>query len=769
MAEPIKDTTGLPNILTQLLGQQGSTSTAGNTLAQQLQTALTGQQSSGTTSGTTTNTAELGPLIQAFTQASQGMTPEMLTQLITSVFTEGAQAVPALTQQFANSTGSRVSGNSGLNLALGDLNRNLSSQVVDRLLQYNQQQQQTAANAAAQIANNTRQTQQTGQTATNNTTQQQTQGTTNTQQTQQQQQRQGTNPNNLALLGLGGSALNWLDKKGALDWLTGGGKGGGVGTIAGGGSLVPNATSSAGPMLTNGGGSAGLLSTPSASSGFLATPVAANPYGVTPTVGGGGMTGLGGSGAGGAPTPSISFPSGGITGLGGYTTPGGGIGTGMDFGFGTLPNSFNAFGTLGSESLGSNLNFGSNPFGYGGTAGGITDAVGSYDSGTGGMFSGLSDFDLGNAVGNFGSGLTDVFGGFGDLLGGAWDAIGSLFANGGMIGPRRGYADGGQIDTGTQPQRVRNQNFMGGPLQREREAAINYEGYAPGGGAVGASQPAGGSPSLSLGASFAPASLSFSQGTAGTPGTMSLAGGMTPQQQAQALWTEQVMRGQMAAEAARIAQGGAGGSGGIGEGAAPGQNEADNGQAGIGPSGIAAAPQGTGQAVSTALGLMGMPAPGLSTVLALMAALASQVNAANQAITAGYQSTPTAGGGGPGGVDASAPSDDSPDIGVSVSVPGLDGISDNANDGGSGGSSSGGSDGVGDAASAGVGGGGFNNGGLIRGSGTGTSDSIKVKSREPGGKDIHYSDGEYVIPADVVNMLGAQHFDALIDAFHTPV
>lgn len=54
---------------------------------------------------------------------------------------------------------------------------------------------------------------------------------------------------------------------------------------------------------------------------------------------------------------------------------------------------------------------------------------------------------------------------------------------------------------------------------------------------------------------------------------------------------------------------------------------------------------------------------------------------------------------------------------------------------------------------------GFASGGEVDGPGSGTSDSIVAR----------LSDGEYVVPADVVEMLGVEFFDGLRDAFHTPV
>ena len=50
------------------------------------------------------------------------------------------------------------------------------------------------------------------------------------------------------------------------------------------------------------------------------------------------------------------------------------------------------------------------------------------------------------------------------------------------------------------------------------------------------------------------------------------------------------------------------------------------------------------------------------------------------------------------------------------------------------------------------------NGGPVSGPGTGTSDSIMAM----------LSDGEYVIPADVVDTVGVEFFDALREAFHQP-
>jgi hypothetical protein len=59
----------------------------------------------------------------------------------------------------------------------------------------------------------------------------------------------------------------------------------------------------------------------------------------------------------------------------------------------------------------------------------------------------------------------------------------------------------------------------------------------------------------------------------------------------------------------------------------------------------------------------------------------------------------------------------------------------------------------------GTGGAGAANGGPIKGPGNGTSDSIPIR----------VSNGEYIVPADVVNKLGVDFFDNLREHFHLPV
>lgn len=190
MADPIKYESALPALLTQLLGTTQKSSTSGGTS----NTTVNNQQ---------TSTANVDPLNQIFTQQAALATPEGMQAMLADLFTRGAQQVPGLTQQFANSTGSRVRGNSGLNLSLGELNKTLAQQAASLMMQ----QQAQAANTAGQIANATK-----GQTTT------QTQNTTTPATTQTVKTG---NPAAAGAAGLGGLLLNAGDKLGLFKGLKG--------------------------------------------------------------------------------------------------------------------------------------------------------------------------------------------------------------------------------------------------------------------------------------------------------------------------------------------------------------------------------------------------------------------------------------------------------------------------------------------------------------------------------------------------------------------
>lgn len=59
-------------------------------------------------------------------------------------------------------------------------------------------------------------------------------------------------------------------------------------------------------------------------------------------------------------------------------------------------------------------------------------------------------------------------------------------------------------------------------------------------------------------------------------------------------------------------------------------------------------------------------------------------------------------------------------------------------------------------------------GGLVRGPGTGTSDSVKAVNQDSG-DPIRLSNGEYVLPADTVRKVGKEALDQLVNETHTPV
>jgi len=57
--------------------------------------------------------------------------------------------------------------------------------------------------------------------------------------------------------------------------------------------------------------------------------------------------------------------------------------------------------------------------------------------------------------------------------------------------------------------------------------------------------------------------------------------------------------------------------------------------------------------------------------------------------------------------------------------------------------------------------------GILRGPGTGTSDSIPAQNLSNGGM-VGVSSGEYVVPADVVQKKGVDFFDGLVRKYHQP-
>lgn len=124
-------------------------------------------------------------LTQLLAQMQKSSTPEGMAAMLAELFQTGAEQVPTLTQAYANAAGARTTGNSSLQLALGDLNADLTRQAGTLAMT----QQQNAGNLATQLANATKSV------------------TTN------QKTGLGVNP---AQLLVGGTLLNQLNKKGGL-------------------------------------------------------------------------------------------------------------------------------------------------------------------------------------------------------------------------------------------------------------------------------------------------------------------------------------------------------------------------------------------------------------------------------------------------------------------------------------------------------------------------------------------------------------------------
>lgn len=76
--------------------------------------------------------------------------------------------------------------------------------------------------------------------------------------------------------------------------------------------------------------------------------------------------------------------------------------------------------------------------------------------------------------------------------------------------------------------------------------------------------------------------------------------------------------------------------------------------------------------------------------------------------------------------------------------------------------------GFGQLAGMGMGMSGYADGGKVRGPGTGTSDSVKAVNTD-NGQPIRLSNGEFIIPADVVAKKGSEFFQKMIDQHHVPV
>lgn len=174
-AEKTFDSNALPQLLQSLFGTKTTTKTGGS-------------------SSTSSSSANTAPLQQVFDSASKPMDQQLYDNLIASVFQKAAGQVPTLTAALANATGSRSSNNSPLALALNEQNNMAAKDAVTAILSQQNTQQQIAGNAAGQIAGATK-------------------SVTNTAAPSTTTQKAGSAVNPLATTALG-FLLNQADKKG---------------------------------------------------------------------------------------------------------------------------------------------------------------------------------------------------------------------------------------------------------------------------------------------------------------------------------------------------------------------------------------------------------------------------------------------------------------------------------------------------------------------------------------------------------------------------
>lgn len=725
---------------------------------------LLGEKSKTGGTSTSTNTANTGPLQQVYDQASQPMTQQQYDAMIASIFDTAARQIPELTTAMANATGTRSSSNSGLALGLNEMNNRSAQASVAQILDQNNKQAQIAGNAAKGIADSTK-------TTTNQSNQTQTQGT-------------ATNP----LIPLvGGFALNQLDKRGGMDAI--GKMGGSMMDSIGSwfnpvndissfdfGQAVNGLDSFSGDVLNNFGSEWDMA--PSFAGGdsmdfgigdlgsSIGSGVADWGSGIGDWAGDA-WDSVGDFGGSVWDTVSSWFADGGMTGApGSYAAGGYGPPRGSQM-RGTAPF---AGGWDGSYASGL-----CNPATDGrmvmwnppGRRGGYADGGRVSGPSAGGMIPArmrapqqvadaasmgqdpnqvMQQILMQAMMGGSGGGMQMQeatpppnmmnFLRYLNPLGSGFNI--RQYANGGMTGGmsrgmsgRSGYADGGA---------VRNRNNMGGPVQQTGTAAMNRDPQAaamgPGGGSINSDQIS------------------------------------------QMLQQAQMRQAQMLAEIEFDRQNRAPGIAGEIDPAT--QTIGTNAQNQAVVSGIMSSLAGLAvPGLGAILGTMGMP--GLPSVMAqnIINGITGKPVMQNEVVNPGVV---VGGGIGTGSIspgvsigDPSGPENESEPEGTvtvgegsvddtsgDVSAPGTTGADDGPGTASDGDASS-------DAGDAAPDGGAWANGGLIRGPGTGTSDSITARSRVPGESSVRFSNGEVIIPRDTVEFYGPQYFQDLIMKTHAPV
>jgi len=720
LAEKTFDSNALPQLLQSLFGTKTTTKTGGS-------------------SSTSSSSANTAPLQQVFDSASKPMDQQLYDNLIASVFQKAAGQVPTLTAALANATGSRSSNNSPLALALNEQNNMAAKDAVTAILAQQNTQQQIAGNAAGQIAGATK-------------------SVTNTAAPSTTTQKAGSAVNPLATTALG-FLLNQADKKGLF------GKIGDMFTTAGPASNFPVSAPSFGTSL-----------------GGPTTSFAAPASFMDPSVGGGmslagefGGQNLGdfsslfGGGAGGNDLGGLDFGS-----LLGGNELSGGTGSGMDF----------------TSLLGSD---------YGGFD--LGGALGDSD-----LYGGI---DVGSLFGGGGNAFSDMTagGGFGALP----DDIWNFFANGGMntvrrnmSAPRTRFADGGN----TAPV-VRNRNNMGVRPTLYGQSAINVSPSSGSGGAMSsdalmtmiqravqqgqvkaapaarapASAPAMGASGNDLEGDYREDAGGAINTMAGNPlgnkvGTaMAMAALSMMMPGITGTLTQNPTAAQLTGPAMKAA-----GVGGSPLSALMAIAQATQAQ-GAATSAINNAEDPLGALLGAINAVQGSAKAGdISAVgsdnLAAGANAASSITGIDP-LDALMQSTNSFGT----GTNSDALALGANNAATRNGIDPLDALMAGTNAFGTG-PDGGGSGNDGSGAGLGLGGDGasgpgeFVNGGkntsatrgMIRGKGTGTSDSITAISKVPGKGNIKVSDREFIVPADVVAKPGVQAMlEQLLAAYHTPV
>lgn len=714
------------------------------------------------TSQTQNSTANTGPLQQVFGQASTAMDPAMYQQLIQGIFGTAAQKVPELTAALANATGSRSSNNSPLALALNEQNNLAGAQAAKAIMDFNQQGLQTAGQAARGIADSTRST-------TNTST---------------QKQGSATNPLATAALGFG---LNQFDKRGGMDWL--GKKAGSL--VDAGADYLGNMFSSA-PAFDFGGldSQMGFGFDTGGVSDFAQQQF--SNFNDSAGMDFGGVGDFAGDFLGGVSDFAGDAFSGAGDFLGGVADDIGGW-----FGFADggriMPRSMPMTGGWNDEFLAACLTpmMPSRPMtmqrgGYanGGTTGGgmipararapmqVADRAAA-----GGDPNQLMQMILQQAMMPQPVQAPPVNPmNFLRYLLPASDFNIYQYADGGMTGRRPGYADGGV---------VRNRNNMGGPVARTGQAVIDSQSIinaAPARPVQSGGNGAGGNQGTSSEALTQILTGMRDQRPDQRPGQGSDQGlsdadaaGLAATNAADGYAARDAALGMMAKAALGLAVPGIAGpemaalaqalgittsvpaaiakiamSEAAAAKSAAINNAAQTGSAGISgdtATGIGGMSVGPG-ADPTGLGLG--PAPNMTNI--------------SEPSMMGYFGD-VGGGDDGGGFGDRGPGGSSGESGAaaggaSASGPGGygGGFGGGSGSSGGGGGFGGGSGGMGDA-----------NGGLLRGPGTGTSDSMPAKSRVPGEAPTSFSNGEFIIPRDTVEFYGPQFFQNLLMKTHSPV